>query len=181
MFFAEYKWTDHLLTHEDDLQNRVIAFVYYLNRNRFKILMVVRTPEWSLNWRNFDGSWTEKSDNWTKSDGGHFETYKSNSANEPIGIHESILPKRNSLNFFRVTDRSHHQVKEITSKKKFRRSLTGWFHTRDQLPPRAPLAIEEPNYAKKEFNVSNCQVFNDWINPVYVSIDSMSRIQVTHA
>jgi len=148
MFFAEYKWTDHLLTHEDDLQNRVIAFVYYLN-----------------------------SDNWTKSDGGHFETYKSNSANEPIGIHESILPKRNSLNFFRVTDRSHHQVKEITSKKKFRRSLTGWFHTRDQLPPRAPLAIEEPNYAKKEFNVSSCQVFNDWINPVYVSIDSMSRIQ----
>ena len=123
---------------------------------------------------------TEKSDNWTKSDGGHFETYKSNSANEPTGIHESILPKRNSLNFFRVTDRSHHQVKEITSKKKFRRSLTGWFHTRDQLPPRAPLAIEEPNYAKKEFNVSNCQVFNDWINPVYVSIDSMSRIQVTY-
>ena len=35
MFFAEYKWTDHLLTHEDDLQNRVIAFVYYLNRNLF--------------------------------------------------------------------------------------------------------------------------------------------------
>jgi len=86
------------------------------------------------------------------------------------------------LNFFRVTDRSHHQVKEITSKKKFRRSLTGWFHTRDQLPPRAPLAIEEPNYAKKDFNVvSSCQVFNDWINPVYVSIDSMSRIQVTYA
>lgn len=41
MFFAEYKWTDHLLTHEDDLQNRVIAFVYYLNRNPFKILRVV--------------------------------------------------------------------------------------------------------------------------------------------
>ena len=32
MFFAEYKFTDHLLTHEDDLQNRVVAFVYYLNR-----------------------------------------------------------------------------------------------------------------------------------------------------
>ena len=32
MFFAEYKYTDHLLTHEDDLQNRVVAFVYYLNR-----------------------------------------------------------------------------------------------------------------------------------------------------
>ena len=43
MFFAEYKWTDHLLTHEDDLQNRVIAFVYYLNRNRFKIFK--RSPE----------------------------------------------------------------------------------------------------------------------------------------
>jgi len=32
MFFAEYKYTDHLLAHEDDLGNRVIAFVYYLNR-----------------------------------------------------------------------------------------------------------------------------------------------------
>ena len=34
MFFADYKYTDHLLTHEDDLQNRVIAYVYYLNRHR---------------------------------------------------------------------------------------------------------------------------------------------------
>ena len=33
MFFAEYRYTDHLLTHEDDLQNRIVAFVYYLNRN----------------------------------------------------------------------------------------------------------------------------------------------------
>ena len=32
MFFGEYKYTDHLLTHEDDLENRVVAFVYYLNR-----------------------------------------------------------------------------------------------------------------------------------------------------
>jgi len=32
MFYAEYKYTDHLLPHEDDLENRVIAFVYYLNR-----------------------------------------------------------------------------------------------------------------------------------------------------
>lgn len=34
MFYAEYKYTDHLLPHEDDLENRVIAFVYYLNRFR---------------------------------------------------------------------------------------------------------------------------------------------------
>ena len=32
MFYAEYKYTDHLLPHEDDLENRVVAFVYYLNR-----------------------------------------------------------------------------------------------------------------------------------------------------
>ena len=47
MFFAEYKYTDHLLTHEDDLQNRVVAFVYYLNR-------------WGLDWGLCFRSFVEK-------------------------------------------------------------------------------------------------------------------------
>ena len=90
------------------------------------------------------------SDKWKETDGGHFETYESNDAKEPIGTHDLWLPKRNSFNFFKVTQRSHHQVREILTNVKTRRSLTGWFHTRDALPPRAPLEAVEPKYIKKE-------------------------------
>ena len=118
------------------------------------------------------------SDTWKETDGGHFETYESNEAKEPVGTHDLWLPKRNSFNFFKVTQRSHHQVREILTNVKTRRSLTGWFHTRDQLPPRMPLEVVEPKYVKKEFNVQQCTIFNEWINPLYLGLESMGRIQV---
>ena len=30
---------------------------------------------------------------------------------------------------------------------------------------------------KKEFNTTRCTIFNDWINPLYLGIESMGRIQ----
>ena len=120
------------------------------------------------------------SDTWKETDGGHFETYESNEAKEPVGTHDLWLPKRNSFNFFKVTQRSHHQVREVLTNVKTRRSLSGWFHTRDQLPPRMPLEAVEPKYVKKEFNVQQCTIFNDWINPLYLGLESMGRIQVIH-
>ena len=69
-------------------------------------------------------------------------------------------------------------MREILTNVKTRRSLTGWFHTRDQLPPRMPLEAVEPKYVKKEFNVQQCTIFNEWINPLYLGLESMGRIQV---
>ena len=118
------------------------------------------------------------SDSWKASDGGHFETYESNEAKEPIGTHDLWLPRRNSFNFFKVTQRSHHQVREVLTTVKTRRSLSGWFHTRDPLPPRMPLEAVEPMYMKKEFNKAACIIFNEWVNPLYLGLESMGRIQV---
>jgi len=117
------------------------------------------------------------SDSWKASDGGHFETYESNEAKEPIGTHDLWLPRRNSFNFFKVTQRSHHQVREVLTTVKTRRSLSGWFHTRDPLPPRMPLEAVEPMYMKKEFNKAACIIFNEWVNPLYLGLESMGRIQ----
>ena len=75
------------------------------------------------------------SDDWLEKDGGHFESLNSDENGNPISICKSWLPKRNYFNFFRVTNNSYHQVKEVYSRQKIRKSLTGWFHTKDPLPP----------------------------------------------
>jgi Rps23 Pro-64 3,4-dihydroxylase Tpa1-like proline 4-hydroxylase len=38
------------------------------------------------------------------------------------------VPRKNSLLFFEVSDRSFHQVSEIFSQNKTRLSINGWFH-----------------------------------------------------
>lgn len=150
LFYAEYKYTDHLLPHEDDLENRVIAFVYYLN-----------------------------SDDWIETDGGYFDSYESDDKGQPIKVHGEWLPKRNHLNFFRVTDSSFHQVREVISEMKVRKSLSGWFHTSDPIPPRVRAIPQPPAITKKEFNrdVIDYRI-EEWISEKYLVPDTMGDIQV---
>ena len=81
--FANYSFGDYLLCHDDRLENRKIAFIYYL------------TPE-----------------NWREENGGTLDLFRSENFT-PLEIAKSITPLRNSLIFFKVNRVSFHQVSEV--------------------------------------------------------------------
>ena len=113
--FANYSFGDYLLCHDDQLENRKIAFIYYL------------VP-----------------DNWTILDGGTLDLFKSKDL-RPFEIAKSIVPTRNTLIFFEVSSISFHQVSEILSSNKARLSLSGWFHSKYRTEPLTPASPPIPN------------------------------------
>jgi len=140
MFSALYGKNDFLLCHDDQLEGREIAYIYYLS------------PEWKENY------------------GGHLELFSSKTTKtkkglvyEPSNVVKSILPKNNSLVFFYVNEQSFHQVKEVLSDENTRMTITGWFHSDSKkqidsltLPPPSVLTIPlEPND----------QEILSWLNP----------------
>ncbi|CAG0920723.1 unnamed protein product [Notodromas monacha] len=94
-----YTHTDTLLCHDDDLEERRLAFIYYLT-----------PPEW------------------TEEDGGQLDLFECTDEASPGKVVRSFLPKRNTFLFFHVSYRSFHQVREILTKTKVRLSLNGWFN-----------------------------------------------------
>ncbi|VDI51714.1 Hypothetical predicted protein [Mytilus galloprovincialis] len=96
---AKYQYTDTLLCHDDELDDRRIAFIYYL------------VPE-----------------KWTKEDGGALDLFNVNENGQPDATVKSILPVRNNFAFFEVNAVSYHQVAEVLTEDKTRLSISGWFH-----------------------------------------------------
>ncbi|XP_045159560.2 prolyl 3-hydroxylase OGFOD1-like [Mercenaria mercenaria] len=97
-FCAQYVYTDTLLCHDDELEGRRIAYIFYLVN-----------------------SWTEK-------DGGALDLFSVDDNIQPKEVVKSILPVRNNFVFFEVTPGSYHQVAEVLSEDKTRLSVSGWFH-----------------------------------------------------
>jgi Rps23 Pro-64 3,4-dihydroxylase Tpa1-like proline 4-hydroxylase len=92
---------DYLLCHDDIVENRIIAFIFNLSKN------------------------------WTKEDGGELELFysKKDEFNEIEPIPNKtveIIPKFGQLNFFQVSEKSFHQIKEVLKDKK-RITIGGWF------------------------------------------------------
>jgi prolyl 3-hydroxylase /prolyl 3,4-dihydroxylase len=108
MTAAVYGCGDNLLCHDDKLQGRRIAYIYYL------------VPE-----------------DWTESDGGALELFECDEQCEPYRIVKSLVPKRNSLVLFEVNEHSYHQVQEVLSPSKLRLAIGGWYHgpARDDCRP----------------------------------------------
>ncbi|XP_052257592.1 prolyl 3-hydroxylase OGFOD1-like [Dreissena polymorpha] len=98
-FCAQYKHTDTLLCHDDELEGRRIAYIYYL----------------------VDDDWSEK-------DGGALHLYSVDENIQPKDVVKSIVPVRNNFVFFEVSPGSYHQVAEVLSESKTRLSIAGWFH-----------------------------------------------------
>ncbi|KAK3584960.1 hypothetical protein CHS0354_009649 [Potamilus streckersoni] len=96
---AQYSYTDILCCHDDELEERRIAFIYYL----------------------VPSTWTEK-------DGGALELFDTDAVCQPGDVVKSIVPVRNNFVFFEVSAISFHQVAEILSEDKIRLSISGWFH-----------------------------------------------------
>ncbi|XP_060796737.1 prolyl 3-hydroxylase OGFOD1 isoform X2 [Neoarius graeffei] len=95
---AKYEHTDILLCHDDELEGRRVAFIFYL------------VPQWDL------------------SDGGTLDLYNTDEHCEPLSVVKSLLPCWNTLLFFEVSPVSFHQVSEVLTNEKCRLSLSGWFH-----------------------------------------------------
>lgn len=96
---AKYQYTDTLLCHDDELEDRRIAFIYYL------------VPE-----------------NWTEQDGGGLDLFNVDENGQPDKVFKSITPVRNNFVFFEVNAVSFHQVSEVLTEDKTRLSISGWFH-----------------------------------------------------
>lgn len=97
---AIYESTDRLLCHDDELEGRRIAFILYM------------VPE-----------------DWSAEDGGHLDLFNVDKDTiQPCSVAKSLLPKYNTFNFFEVSVKSYHQVREVLSKDKSRVSISGWFH-----------------------------------------------------
>lgn len=99
MSCAKYEHTDVLLCHDDELEGRRIAYIFYLV-----------PPDWEAD------------------DGGTLDLFCIDKHGQPDQITKSLVPQRNSLVFFEVTPVSFHQVSEVLSLSKTRLSISGWFH-----------------------------------------------------
>ncbi|OQR67131.1 2-oxoglutarate and iron-dependent oxygenase domain-containing protein 1-like [Tropilaelaps mercedesae] len=100
MSYSKYAYTDVLLCHDDELEGRRIAYIYYL-----------------------------VSPTWCEADGGALDLFNIDpKTGEPAHIEKSLLPKRNRFVFFEVTPASFHQVAEVITEDKIRHSLVGWFN-----------------------------------------------------
>ncbi|KAJ6666125.1 hypothetical protein lerEdw1_001029 [Lerista edwardsae] len=167
---AKYDYTatllataDVLLCHDDELEGRRIAFILYL------------VPPWD------------------KADGGTLDLFSTDGRSpryhfQPQLIIKSLVPSWNTLTFFEVSPVSFHQarrllflmlrrgamVAEVISKGKCRLSVSGWFHG-------SPVAREprhiEPLLPRVPHIPCDHKILYDWINPVYLEMDSQAQIQ----
>ena len=100
-----FRYTDHLLCHDDELEGRRVAFILY-----------------------FVKDWSEK-------DGGTLDLFDRDDFGDPKDIVKRLVPKINSMAFFEVTEKSFHQVAEVLTTDKQRLSVTGWFHGKSYQRP----------------------------------------------
>ncbi|KAK4468302.1 hypothetical protein MN116_008452, partial [Schistosoma mekongi] len=151
-----YKHGDYLLCHDDVLEGRRVAFIWYI------------VPE---DWNG-------------QTDGGELQLFESQPVSDghksdddrnffPTTISTTIPPKRNMFLFFEVSPRSFHQVTEVLGYSK-RISLHGWFHgpsswtvnnkTVQSIEKISPIHIEE-------------ELIYQWINPVYLDFEQITKIR----
>jgi len=148
LFCGKYSRTDYLLCHDDELEGRRIAFIFYL------------VPV-----------------NWSDKDGGALDLFDINHAGEPCSVVKSLLPVRNSFAFFPVSEKSYHQVAEVLSKDNIRLSLSGWFHADSPAPrpprfptplPRAFPWIPSSSNPDPSSTSSSPSLIAEWISPMYL-------------
>ena len=99
-----YNAGDFLLTHDDLLSDRLIAFVFYLSP-----------------WKN--------KEKWTEAMGGELDLFSTDRDGQPqFPVKMKILPANNQFVFFKVEKKSYHQVAEVLTKDYPRLTINGWFH-----------------------------------------------------
>lgn len=142
---ARYDYTDVLLCHDDMLEGRKVAYIMYL------------VPPWK------------------ESDGGSLDLFSTSENGEPSAVTKSLIPQWNSLAFFKVNQKSFHQVSEVLTEDKTRLSISGWFYG-DPAEPSTPVV--------KMLPIVSCpisieeELIYEWINPSY--LDPETQLEIRH-
>lgn len=150
-----YNCGDFLLSHDDLLTDRLIAYVFYLS------------------------PW-DSVEKWNEDMGGALELFSSNSDGQPEfpTIHK-IFPANNQFAFFKVEKKSHHQVGEVLTKDYPRLTINGWFHGFKDNPnyDADAIKVRKPNVLK--FKPPNNEKFdiNEIINKSYLESAIKTSIQ----
>lgn len=97
-----YEKHSYLLCHDDQLEDRLFAFVFYIHTK----------------------------DDVSVGDGGTLDLFRANILQEPDEIVTRIIPQTYSLALFEVSPRSFHQVAEVVNGNFVRRSIGGWVRGR---------------------------------------------------
>ncbi|KAG4068021.1 hypothetical protein HA402_010707 [Bradysia odoriphaga] len=147
-----YNAGDHLLVHDDLLGDRKIAYVFYLS------------------------PWTS----WTESMGGALELFACNEHIQPIHppVHR-IYPKNNQFVFFKVSEKSFHQVGEVTNYDYPRITINGWFHGPSKENQSFVGRSKSPEYVIEYFpptRIDDAVEFG-WINDIYLQDNCKRNIQ----
>ncbi|KAF7279201.1 hypothetical protein GWI33_007607 [Rhynchophorus ferrugineus] len=150
--FSLYSNTDYLLVHDDQRDDRKVAFILYL------------TDDFG----------------WNEIDGGRLLLLRKDKRGQPHEVVQSILPANNQFIFFPVTNDSYHQVEEVKSLTKCRLSINGWFHTKDppvfHTPPYEPLPNSLFSDYRTRPNVVDIEL-ESWINDEYLEPKVVKSIQ----
>jgi prolyl 3-hydroxylase /prolyl 3,4-dihydroxylase len=141
-----YNCGDFLLTHDDLLSDRLIAFVFYLS------------------------PWEGK-ESWTEAMGGALELFSTDAEGQPkFPVKNKILPANNQFVFFKVEKKSYHQVGEVLTKDYPRLTINGWFHGfEDNVDFDADaVKVKTPNVPIFRSPVNSSPKFNQFINKTYL-------------
>lgn len=90
--------THYLLCHDDQVDERSIAFIINLSLN------------------------------FTQDDGGILELFGHDNDKNPTECKRSIIPEFNQLSVFKVSEVSFHQISEVEAEDKNRLSISGWYY-----------------------------------------------------
>lgn len=153
MSCSMYYDTDHLLCHDDNLEDRRIAFILYVM------------------------------DEWSVEDGGTLDLFDTDEDGFPRDVVKSLVPEYNSFVFFEVVDNSYHQVAEIMSHERMRWSINGWFHgpKRSIYRPPRPIRIKsfiDPSSATIELDswIAKNYLSSDIAKQIQEAIEANSYI-----
>uniref|UniRef100_A0AC34GUQ0 US12 prolyl 3-hydroxylase n=1 Tax=Panagrolaimus sp. ES5 TaxID=591445 RepID=A0AC34GUQ0_9BILA len=147
---SKYEQYDMLLPHDDRMEERKFAFIFYLS------------PQWQTNY------------------GGNLQLYNSDEQFYPTDVAKKITPLNNSFLFFDIDHSlghtSWHCVEEVTEAGKARISLNGWFHIDDtpvstKLPSLATIEKRTPTLDIQYEDVRK------WINPLYIAQQEQKAIK----
>ncbi|CCD64949.1 uS12 prolyl 3-hydroxylase [Caenorhabditis elegans] len=107
-----YARTDSLLPHNDLIETRRFAFVYYIT-----------SADWD-----------------SEVNGGDLQLFNHDKKLQPTSVAAQFSPLRNSFMLFEVSEKSWHRVAEMLSEEP-RLSINGWFHSTRRIEPKKP-AVE---------------------------------------
>lgn len=91
--------TNYLLPHDDQVQGRKVAFIL-----------------------NFTEGFNQE-------DGGSLQLFETDEKNRPTKVLKSLQPEFNIFSCFVVSDKSYHQIDEVTTDS-IRKSISGWYYER---------------------------------------------------